>query len=64
MSIPHKLSWDIEGIEFLTNTLYEQAKVNVNPAMVNYGITEFEDDVLFAGRVIKAEGTKKKIWKH
>jgi len=58
MSIPHKLSWDVESIEFLTNAAFEQAKVGVNPVMVNYGLTEFEDDVLYSGRVIKSEGQK------
>lgn len=56
MSIPHKLSWDVEAIEFLVNSMFEQAKIAVNPPIVNYGMTEFEDDVLYAGRVLKSEG--------
>jgi len=56
MSIPHKLSWDVEASEFLVNTMFEQAKVAINPPIINYGMTEFEDDVLYAGRVIKSEG--------
>ena len=56
MSVPHKLSWDVNAIEFLVNAAFEQAKISVNPPMINYGLTEFEDDVLYAGRVIKSEG--------
>jgi len=58
MSIPHKLSWDVEAIEFLVNAEFEQAKIAINPPMINYGMTEFEDDVLYAGRVIKSEGAQ------
>jgi len=58
MSVPHKLSWDVEGIEFLVNSMFEQAKIAINPPMINYGMTEFEDDVLYAGRVIKSEGAQ------
>lgn len=58
MSLPHKLSWDVESAEFLINAMFEQAKIAVNPPMVNYGMTEFEDDVLYAGRVIKSEGAQ------
>jgi len=61
MSVPHKLSWDVEAIEFLVNAMFEQAKIAINPPLINYGMTEFEDDVLYAGRVIKSEGQQNDI---
>ncbi len=59
MHLWHKLEGDVSALETLYNIGIEQAKLSVNPVMLNATENEIEDNNLIAGRVLDVDDIDK-----
>lgn len=59
MHLWHKLEGDVSALETLFNIGIEQAKLSVNPPMLNATENEIEDNNLIAGRVLDVDDIDK-----